>query len=68
MRPQTPTTSPVAHLLDTRAAARYLGIAHGTLQNARSRGDGPAYVRVGRRSIRYRVCDLELYIQARISA
>lgn len=54
-------------LLKTPEAARRLGLATGTLQNLRSRGHGPAFVRLGK-AIRYRPEDLAAYIQAHRSA
>jgi predicted DNA-binding transcriptional regulator AlpA len=50
------------HLLSTRDAAQRLGIAFGTLQNMRSRGEGPAFVRIGRKAVRYRIQDLDAYL------
>ena len=44
--------------LDTKGAAKYLGLGVGTIHGWRFYGTGPKYVRMGR-SIRYRVEDLE---------
>jgi hypothetical protein len=49
-------------LLTTREAARYLGIASGTLCNWRTRGQGPAWVCLGR-AIRYTPASLQHYLQ-----
>lgn len=55
-------TSPTSdRLLDTRAAARRLGLSPGTLQNWRHRGQGPAFVRLGK-AIRYDEGDLSNFI------
>ena len=50
-----------SHLVTTREAAQRLGLATGTLCNLRSRGGGPAFVRLGR-AIRYAVEDLEEFV------
>lgn len=56
-------TSPTSdRLLDTRAAARRLGLSPGTLQNWRHRGQGPAYVRLGT-AVRYIEGDLAEFIK-----
>lgn len=49
-------------LLDTREAARRLGLAAGTLQNWRIRGQGPAFVRLGK-AVRYVEEDLALFVE-----
>ncbi len=43
-------------------AARFLNLSVATLRNWRFQKKGPAYVRLGYRSIRYRVADLEAFI------
>jgi hypothetical protein len=43
--------------------AEYLGTTTGRLANLRSAGIGPAYVKVGS-SVRYRVEDIEAYVDA----
>lgn len=56
-------------LLNEREAAAFLGTSAGTLNNLRARnkrdGSGPAipYVKVGK-SVRYRLSDLEMFIEA----
>jgi hypothetical protein len=45
-------------LINERAAAEFIGYSCRALQNWRIRGGGPVYVRVSKRSIRYRRCDL----------
>ncbi len=49
-------------LLTTREAARRLGIAAGTLCNQRSRGEGPPFIRLGAKSIRYSPEDLDRFV------
>lgn len=55
----------VSQLLLTRAnvEAQY-GITKRFLEVAAVRGDGPPFVKIGR-SVRYRVCDLDAWIEAR---
>jgi predicted DNA-binding transcriptional regulator AlpA len=48
-----------AILLDERAAAAALGVTPRALQEWRRRGEGPQYVRISRRCIRYRPEDLK---------
>ncbi|MES2355579.1 MAG: helix-turn-helix domain-containing protein [Pseudomonadota bacterium] len=48
-------------LLDNGAAARYLGISPGTLNNWRAKGEGPKVTHMGR-LIRYHIRELEKYI------
>ncbi len=49
-------------LLTTPEAARCLGLATGTLQNWRSQGVGPKFVRL-RRAVRYDAAVLEEFIR-----
>ena len=49
-------------LLTTREAARRLGLATGTLQNWRIRGQGPAFVRLGK-AVRYDEGDLARFVE-----
>lgn len=49
-------------LLTTREAAHRLGLAAGTLQNWRIRGQGPAFVRLGK-AIRYDEEDLARFVE-----
>ena len=54
--------TPVAPLLDSLDAARFLNLkTPATLANWRTRGQGPAYIKVGG-SIRYRMEDLERWL------
>lgn len=54
-------------LLDTDAAAQWLGISASFLEKARFNRDpdGPPFVRIGSRSIRYDVRALETWLAAR---
>ena len=49
--------------MTTRQAAQALGIKPGTLEVWRVRGDGPAYLKIGR-AVRYRRDDIEAFILA----
>jgi len=53
-------------LVDTESAAQFLSLAPKTLAHMRCRGDGPPYVRVNARIIRYRLADLEAWAGAHI--
>lgn len=54
-------------LIDTPTAARLLNYAPATLNAWRNRKLGPPYVKVSGTSIRYRVRDLEEWVNARIT-
>ena len=51
-------------LLNTRDAAKYLGVKDVTLKMWRHLGKGPKYTRVGYKLIRYDIADLESFIRA----
>ncbi|MDN5684790.1 helix-turn-helix domain-containing protein [Corynebacterium glyciniphilum] len=54
--------------LSSAAAAEYLGLSAGHLRNLRSRGDGPAYVRVSdspRSGVLYLIDDLDGWLASR---
>lgn len=42
-------------LLNTEEQAILLKTAPGTLENMRSRGEGPPYIKIGRSAVRYRL-------------
>lgn len=48
---------PAAEYLNTKDAAKLLGISTKGLEGLRARGDGPKYIRIGK-AIRYRRSDL----------
>lgn len=58
--------STVERLLNERQAAEMLGVSKRALQAWRYRGGGPAYVRLSAHAIRYRPCDLALWITGRV--
>lgn len=55
---------PLTALLDGPQAAQFLGLGLRTLANWRCRGEGPAFLRVGR-SVKYDRRDLEAWLDGR---
>jgi len=53
-------------LLTEKQAASILCYSQRALQNWRVRGGGPMYVKVSARSIRYRRCDLNEWVEQRL--
>ncbi|MGJ8532446.1 MAG: helix-turn-helix transcriptional regulator [Alphaproteobacteria bacterium] len=53
-------------LINETQAAEYLGYTIRALQNWRLRGGGPQFIKVSARSIRYRRCDLNEWIEAHV--
>lgn len=56
-----------SELLRPREAAERLRLSPRTLDRWRISGDGPPFVRLGRRAVAYRVADLEQWITANTS-
>ncbi len=56
---------PKMGLLDTEAAANYLGMSVGWLQNKRSEGDGPKFIKLGHK-VKYQIEDLETFKRERL--
>ena len=54
-----------AELLSPAAAAERLGVTENWLEDARLRKVGPAYLRLGYRTVRYSGADLDAFIAAR---
>lgn len=57
-------------LMTPREAAAFLRLSTGTLENMRTQGRGPAFIRLGdgkRAAVRYRRVDLEAWLR-RVSA
>jgi hypothetical protein len=52
--------------LRTPGASRYLSIPESTLTKMRVAGTGPAFVRYGNKSVRYRIADLEAWLETRV--
>ena len=55
-------------LLTSQEVADQLGITEGTLRNWRYEGEGPTYVKLRKRLVRYRRTDVQAYIDALPSA
>ena len=53
------------NFMTTREAAAYMGLKDNTLEIWRLRGTGPKFVKFGR-AVRYRIADLEKYIEGQI--
>jgi len=53
-------------LMPEQEAAEHLGISVRTLQAWRVKGGGPKYSKIGR-SVRYRLCDLDAFIEANLT-
>ena len=62
--PVLPSAENAAFLLDEKEAAASLSVAVQTLRNWRWKGEGPRYVKVGARLVRYRRGDLVAFIEA----
>jgi hypothetical protein len=63
--PTTSTRLVREPLIDTPAAAKLIGVSVGFLEHARTRGDGPAFVVVSKRRIRYRPEAIEAWLSGR---
>ena len=55
------------HLLETVHAADELGLSPRTLEGWRRRGEGPPYLKIGRR-VKYRPEDIEAFKATRLQA
>jgi len=66
--PREPTGAalPEAVLLTTEQAAARMGYAPKTLAEWRQTGEGPVFVRVSARSVRYRIEDLDRWAEERL--
>jgi predicted DNA-binding transcriptional regulator AlpA len=53
-------------ILDTQAAARHCGLSKPTLERYRLTGDGPVFVKIGRKCVRYRMEDLNDWLVSRL--
>jgi predicted DNA-binding transcriptional regulator AlpA len=51
-------------LINSKQAARLLGLSPRTLERHRLAGTGPRYIVLGRRLVRYRLMDIEAWIAA----
>ncbi|MBN2326727.1 MAG: helix-turn-helix domain-containing protein [Candidatus Omnitrophica bacterium] len=57
----------MSSVLNEREAARMLGLSVRTLQTWRRVGGGPRYVSLSRRAIRYRIADIEEWMDQRVA-
>ncbi|MDP6842657.1 MAG: helix-turn-helix domain-containing protein [Rhodospirillales bacterium] len=53
-------------LIDEKEAANFIGLVDRTLQQFRQKGDGPKFVRISSRCIRYRRIDLRAWAEDRL--
>ena len=56
------TSALLSGTMNTLAAAEYIGVSVATLKRWRGQGEGPAYIRLGERIIKYRQTDLDRWI------
>lgn len=54
-------------VLTERQAAEYLQLSPRTLQAWRLRGGGPAFVRISKRCVRYRLVDIQAWAEERLA-
>ena len=54
------------NLLTTEQTAEYLGVSKAFLERDRWAGPTIRYVKIGGRAVRYRLCDLDDFINSRI--
>ena len=52
-------------VLRTASAAAYVGWSPSTLEKSRLSGDGPPFIRIGRRTVGYLVDDLDHWLEER---
>lgn len=50
-------------ILNTNQAASYLGLSPRTLEDWRCRGGGPIFRKLGKRIVRYRLDDLNMFLE-----
>jgi hypothetical protein len=62
------TAHVVSPLVDTAGAAEILHLTPRALEERRRRGGGPPYVRISPTCVRYRIADLERWVQERTFA
>lgn len=56
--------SGILGVLDTPQASLYVGLAVSTLEKKRVTGDGPQFIRYGRKAVRYQIADLDAWMSA----
>lgn len=60
--PSMPSSSP-SPLLTEKEAARLLGWTTSTLQQRRFRGQEPRYIKLGNKSVRYEMTEVQAFIE-----
>jgi excisionase family DNA binding protein len=60
------STNQPTDLLSTEKVAALLGVSRPALEQRRRRGGGPRFLRLGPRTVRYRVSDVEAWLAARV--
>lgn len=73
MQPEHPATPPAAkaaagYLLTDNEVAALCGCAVQTLRNMRWRGEGPRFVKLGGRMVRYKPTDVQAFIDGKAAA
>lgn len=63
---QPPSTDYWDALIDEHAAGAFLNLTPRTLQKWRQSGDGPRYIQISARCLRYRRADLKAWAEARM--
>lgn len=58
-------TTDTAPVIDPVAAGERVGVNSDTLKRWRRNGTGPRYIRIAHNRVRYRVADLEAWLDAR---
>jgi Helix-turn-helix domain len=66
--PQAPAAVASADLMTPAAVADRLGVSTKLLERWRGTGEGPAFVRLTRKTLRYRAADIEAFIAYRVRA
>lgn len=60
--------SAIMPAMRTADAATYCGLAPATMEGLRCRGGGPLFIKYGRKAVRYRVQDLDRWMEERAVA
>lgn len=58
--------APAARLLKPAEVAEQLGVTERTLERWRQTGDGPAFLKFSRQTIRYRQAELDQFVEAKV--
>lgn len=59
-------TDQIPEVVDTRAAARIVGLSPDHMIRLRSKGGGPEYMKYGRHCVRYSVASLRAWMETRL--